>query len=308
MSSPAPFNSPSDDEISCEYYSAEESSFQHTMQSPSNDSTATAGASSIPMQQATGPSTIDTQRFETTFSDQAPCPSADELGCSPLSSDLDSDQFSPTTRQKCELPSLAAKIRPEQRPKTPIGLDNVSLLPPDCLAKSIDWTEALLIDLVQTMESTFPWEEFGARHGISVEFLRSALRELVVTPLCLSSEDRLQDFFDRVQQYDLARKEYHKHVSRQEREEARDLREYNKLKLKEAWKEKKAILKKELELLRTASRDDERAQAAIECQKAVIREAKRQRKAQKAAEKEVWKAKLSQMPDIDNDESAEEEI
>ncbi|KAL8935557.1 MAG: hypothetical protein Q9211_004640 [Gyalolechia sp. 1 TL-2023] len=219
----------------------------------------------------------------------------------PLSSDLDSDQFSPITRQKCELPSI------EEQPKAPTGLANISLLPADSLAKSIDWSEAMVLDLVQTIESTFPWEAFGAQHGISVELLRSAIRELVITPICLRSEGRLQEFFDRVQQYALARKEYHKYVSRQEREEAQDLREHDKLKSKEAWKEKKALLKEKLELLKTTLGDDESAEAAIEGQKTVIQEAKRQRKAQKAAEKEVWKAKLSQMPEIGNDESAEDE-
>ncbi|KAL8934415.1 MAG: hypothetical protein Q9216_005925 [Gyalolechia sp. 2 TL-2023] len=219
---------------------------------------------------------------------------------------MGSDQFSPITRQRCKLPPPSTKPLLEQQSRIPKGLASVSLLPPDCLAKSIDWTGAMVLDLVQTMESTFPWEEFGAQHGISAEILRSAIRELVVTPICLRAEGRLQEFFDRVQQYHLARKEYHKHVSRQEREEARDLRAYEKLRSKETWKEQKAQLKKELEVLKAALGNDERAQAAVEGQKSIIREAKRQRKAQKAAEKEVWKAKLSQIPDLDEDESADD--
>ncbi|KAI4181552.1 MAG: hypothetical protein L6R41_006559 [Letrouitia leprolyta] len=137
-----------------------------------------------------------------------------------------------------------------------------------------------------------------------MELLRLTVRGLVITPLCSRSGGRIQEFFDRVQKYDLARKEYHKYVSRQEREEAQELRQYEKLKSKEAWKEKKANLKQELENLKTALGNDKKAQATIEGQKAVIEVAKRQRQAQKAAEKRAWKAKLSQMPNINNDESA----
>lgn len=166
----------------------------------------------------------------------------------------------------------------------------------------------MITDLVQTMEGTFPWEEFAVQHGISADLLRQAVRELVVTPLCFRSEGRLREFYNRVHQYHLARMEYRKYVSKQERQAARDMRQYEKLYSKEMWKEKKAQLMRELEVLEAAGENDERAQAAIVEQKAVIREAKRQRKAEKAAEKEAWKARLSQTPDIHTDESAEDEL
>ncbi|KAL8708344.1 MAG: hypothetical protein Q9225_007612 [Loekoesia sp. 1 TL-2023] len=242
--------------------------------------------------------------------------SDDEMSCSsPLSSDLDSDQFSPNTRQKCKLPSPSPNTPPEKTSTAPTGLGTVSLSSPKSLIESFDWTENMIGDLVQTMEETFPWEEFAVQHGISADLLRQAVRELVVTPLCFRSEGRLQEFFNRVLEYYLARQEYYKYVSKEERQKARQearqkaqkMRQNEKLISKEMWKEKKAQLKKELEVLEAAGENDERAQAAIDGQKAVIQEAKRQRKAQKAAEKDFWETRLSQMPDIHSDESAEDE-
>ncbi|KAL9598010.1 MAG: hypothetical protein Q9219_004766 [cf. Caloplaca sp. 3 TL-2023] len=232
---------------------------------------------------------------------------------SPLSSDLDSDDFSPMTRKKCHLPSAAGTNSQRRKPtKTPKDHINNPPPAPQPRTESIIWTDTLLADLTKTIDSTFPWERFAFDHNLNPDLLRHTIRELVITPLCLRAEGRLQEFFDRVRQYDLARKEYRKHVCRQERQEARDLREHDKMRSKEIWKENKARLKKALEDLEAqAARGGDGCAskaAAVKGQKALIAQAKRQRVAQKAREKMIWKAKWMRIPDIRTEESAEEEV
>ncbi|KAL8825073.1 MAG: hypothetical protein Q9170_007941, partial [Blastenia crenularia] len=225
----------------------------------------------------------------------------------PLTPDMDSDQISLATRQNGNLPWLMVSGSSKQQQNDPMVLANIPLPSPKPLVEFSIWNEDIIKDLVQMMEGSFPWKDFAGRHELSEDFLRQAIRDLVITPLCLQSDGKLQEFFDRIQQYDLARKEYRKFTNKQERQEARDLRDHEKLRSKELWKGRKAQLKQDLAALKTAWEEKPCTQAAIERKKAVIQKAKCERNAQKAAEKRAWKVKISQIPHVHSEESDEDD-
>ncbi len=90
------------------------------------------------------------------------------------------------------------------------------------------------------------------------------------------------------------------------RRRARTHRDQEKRKAKAEWTERKAKLEEELEALYDDYTAGFCSRAEIDDQKAVIKQAKAQRRAEKAQELEAWKAKLTEFSEINADETADE--
>ena len=185
------------------------------------------------------------------------------------------------------------------------GGDRGTIMPTPCReieSRSSTNGVAMLDDVANRIRSAIPWDRFTKQYGINGDRFDHEILTPLLGPLYRAASGDLDAFFNAAMAYHIAKKQFRKLVSRQEREkryrDARELRDYEKMRDKERWHVRKTAYKKDLadmkhqlEGMKTGRKSGSyrSLEAAIKRRKDLLASAKARRQVEKKAAKQGWK-------------------
>lgn len=168
--------------------------------------------------------------------------------------------------------------------------------PSETLKERFAGQEALIDAMCQKLDETFPWVDFAAEHSVDPEQLRNWFNETILLPICSQSPGHLQELCRRAENYRIIRDAISEHMSTKDLQEARELRDYEKLRAKEIWRARKSQFKRELEELGAGWRGSRQKLTAVrEKLKMGFRVEKLRRQEEKVASKSAWKKRQARI-------------
>ncbi|KAL8856587.1 MAG: hypothetical protein Q9178_006816 [Gyalolechia marmorata] len=222
---------------------------------------------------------------------------------SELSSLPNSPQLSPSSMTILALSGYGHQAIAAQHQSS--GRDRGTITPTPCREIESQFSAngvAMLDDVANRIRSAIPWDRFTKQHGINGDRFDHEILTPLLGPLYRAASGDLDAFFNAAMAYHIAKKQFRKLVSRQEREkryrDARELRDYEKMRDKERWHVRKTAYKKDLadmkhqlEGMKTGRKSGpyKSLEAAIKTRKDVLARAKARRQVEKKAAKEGWK-------------------
>ncbi|KAL8731818.1 MAG: hypothetical protein Q9181_004165 [Wetmoreana brouardii] len=203
----------------------------------------------------------------------------------------------PSTTKRLKYTSRSAQRTHVQQP-TPLSSKSAdaSSSSSEPLIEQYAARQASIDAMCKTINETFPWAAFAAEWDLDTEQMRQNINESVLLPICSQSPGHLQELYNRAENYRIVKQAVLKHVNEQELQEARELRDYEKMRAKEKWQARKAQFKQELEDLAAGWQGSRQKLTAIrEGMKAGFRVEKSRRKEEKFASKLAWKRRGQQI-------------
>ncbi|KAI4232205.1 MAG: hypothetical protein LQ352_008349, partial [Teloschistes flavicans] len=100
--------------------------------------------------------------------------------------------------------------------------------------------------LCTTIDGSFPWTAFAAEHNLDPTTLRAHINQQIFFPILSSSPSPIRELAARAENYRIVRSAVAAHISTRELSEARELREYEKMRDKERWQARKKAFKEEM--------------------------------------------------------------
>ncbi|KAL8634924.1 MAG: hypothetical protein Q9228_007532, partial [Teloschistes exilis] len=159
------------------------------------------------------------------------------------SSDLSDPPDPPTSSGYTRHCSKRVRIQGPTPPSTKSG-DHHS---PDETSFAIP--PAVIDALCATINETFPWASFAAEHNLDPTTLQTHINQQILFPILSSSPSPIHELAARAENYRIVRSAVAARLTAAELDEARELRDYEKMRDKERWQARKQAFKRELEEL-----------------------------------------------------------
>ncbi|KAL8751857.1 MAG: hypothetical protein Q9199_006143 [Rusavskia elegans] len=161
---------------------------------------------------------------------------------------------------------------------------------------------AMLDDVANLIRTAVPWDRFTQQYGFDGPRFEHEVLTPLLAPLYRTASGDIDTFFNAALAYHVAKKRYRRIASHQERDkrsqEARDLRDYEKMRDKERWQVRKTAYKEGLREMKhrldgmkagKKSGPYKSLEAAIKRRKDVLVSETGKRQEEKRAAKEQWK-------------------